>query len=621
MQDEKPIETAMLSLTERKNKLRSKDLKKLSSSQITQATLETDFKLCKMIEVAQNDKELIEIQRKAIYMQRLEFHSLSLNHEALQRNFEALSNQVLVERQEKAELQLKINQLANERLSINDRIKELQDKLGAVGLGDREYDMRKENEIKELRENLELRRQQIEQLKSDLQKRIKKINEIESKNEIIIQGKDKEISTLTADLRANNDLMKETMAQYRAKQQTLQLAQGKIIDLESKLKQKTEADMTMKEVIERVRIELNQQYVPLISQLKEEAHARNSFYQREMEKMENAFGERTQALEDRVRAQDLQLQDWIAKYNDKCKECASYISISEHRLQQYNELLSKKKELEDSKGEHIQNLESELHKKDEETLQLKSELFQLEQGIGEDKREEIRELGHFKERVILLEQQLMLSVEKCDMLQAQMVSIQNDRDEAVANAKKLVQKLEETDRFKQHIEDRNEEKYLEMRREIADRCNQVMSLQLEIQRLTNEKLIDKQVIDELERRIDYDRDKLYKLQKEDSELFTTFKTQTTEELTNLKRSFEKIGKDLMCKSCWKLGTDCLMLKCGHSLCSTCSLKGVGDVFYCKECMEETEISTISRSQPIKQISLNYIMSKKILESVLSLVST
>jgi len=51
----------------------SKALRAISQSQVSLVDIDTDFKLCKMRDVAQNDKELIEIQRKAIYLQRLEY--------------------------------------------------------------------------------------------------------------------------------------------------------------------------------------------------------------------------------------------------------------------------------------------------------------------------------------------------------------------------------------------------------------------------------------------------------------------------------------------------------------------------------------------------------------------
>ena len=42
------------------------------------------------------------------------------------------------------------------------------------------------------------------------------------------------------------------------------------------------------------------------------------------------------------------LQDFKVKYSDKNRECASLIQISEHRLEQYNELMSKKKDMEET---------------------------------------------------------------------------------------------------------------------------------------------------------------------------------------------------------------------------------------------------------------------------------
>lgn len=62
-----------------------------------------------------------------------------------------------------------------------------------------------------------------------------------------------------------------------------------MVDLEGMLKTKTEGDMTMKEVIERVRKELNDQYVPLVNKFREEASAKDTFYRRELEKQELAL--------------------------------------------------------------------------------------------------------------------------------------------------------------------------------------------------------------------------------------------------------------------------------------------------------------------------------------------
>ena len=52
----------------------------------------------------------------------------------------------------------------------------------------------------------------------------------------------------------------------------------KIIELENKLKEKTDGDLTMQDVMVRVKNELSIQYTPMISQLKEELSAKDLFY-------------------------------------------------------------------------------------------------------------------------------------------------------------------------------------------------------------------------------------------------------------------------------------------------------------------------------------------------------
>ena len=50
------------------------------------------------------------------------------------------------------------------------------------------------------------------------------------------------------------------------------------------MKSKTDGDLTMKEVIDRVKTELSQHYTPIINQYKEEIGSKDYFYQREIEK-------------------------------------------------------------------------------------------------------------------------------------------------------------------------------------------------------------------------------------------------------------------------------------------------------------------------------------------------
>jgi hypothetical protein len=118
----------------------SKALRAISQSQISLVDIDTDFKLCKMREVAQTDKELIEIQRKAIYLQRLEYQSLVVNHEALQRNFAVISKNLQEERTQREILQQAFNGATAAKRSLELEVRALQDKLGSIGHGDLEYD-------------------------------------------------------------------------------------------------------------------------------------------------------------------------------------------------------------------------------------------------------------------------------------------------------------------------------------------------------------------------------------------------------------------------------------------------------------------------------------------------
>ena len=63
--------------------------------------------------------------------------------------------------------------------------------------------------------------------------------------------------------------------------------------------------MTMKEVIERVRKELNDQYVPLVNKFREEASAKDTFYRRELEKQEKELIEKSIERDKRLRLVEL----------------------------------------------------------------------------------------------------------------------------------------------------------------------------------------------------------------------------------------------------------------------------------------------------------------------------
>ncbi len=94
----------------------------------------------------------------------------------------------------------------------------------------------------------------------------------------MLKDKEKEIATLQADLKANQDLFKEQQNKTKSKENKINMHNNRIIELENKLKEKTDGDLTMQEVMSRVKNELTIQYTPIISQLKEELSAKDVFY-------------------------------------------------------------------------------------------------------------------------------------------------------------------------------------------------------------------------------------------------------------------------------------------------------------------------------------------------------
>ncbi len=85
-------------------------------------------------------------------------------------------------------------------------------------------------------------------------------------------------------------------------------------------------------------------------------------------------------------------------------------------------------------------------------------------------------------------------------------------------------------------------------------------------------MLDKQTIDELERKIDLDSISIKQLRREEAEEIKIFKDRLLSDIENLKRIFEKIGKQISCLKCNKISTESLMIECGHAICSNCSLK-------------------------------------------------
>ena len=86
-------------------------------------------------------------------------------------------------------------------------------------------------------------------------------------------------------------------------------------------------------------------------------------------------------MEERIKKLDARVQDWMCKYTDKCKECDSYISISEHRLEQYNELMQKKKELEEGRLEVTESIQHAYQEKEQEVTLLRKQVAELNKDV------------------------------------------------------------------------------------------------------------------------------------------------------------------------------------------------------------------------------------------------
>lgn len=73
-------------------------------------------------------------------------------------------------------------------------------------------------------------------------------------------------------------MSKDTLHSIRQKKQQIMILQQQVADCEARLKSKTDGDLTMKEVIDRVKNELNQHYTPVINSLKEEISCKDYYY-------------------------------------------------------------------------------------------------------------------------------------------------------------------------------------------------------------------------------------------------------------------------------------------------------------------------------------------------------
>ena len=107
---------------------------------------------------------------------------------------------MLKSRQEKGVLSQRIETLKADKECQLKEITELKETLTTLGLGSY-FARQREIDVRELKEGVERGKQLVEKFKQDVKKKIAKINEQEAKYEATVRDKDKEISTLQAEVR------------------------------------------------------------------------------------------------------------------------------------------------------------------------------------------------------------------------------------------------------------------------------------------------------------------------------------------------------------------------------------------------------------------------------------
>ena len=126
--------------------------------------------------------------------------------------------------------------IEKEKEKLNITIKDLTNKLTSAALNP-DYEFRKEQEINELKAQIEARKDENYLQKKEINTLKKRIQELDVRHDMQMREKEKEIQEVKSDLKASQDF---TQVQIREVKQR----QNKIENLEEKLK---ESDLKLKE--------------------------------------------------------------------------------------------------------------------------------------------------------------------------------------------------------------------------------------------------------------------------------------------------------------------------------------------------------------------------------------
>ncbi|CDW91147.1 UNKNOWN [Stylonychia lemnae] len=572
------------------------------SNVITHVNVDTEKKLRKLQELAQNDKEMIELQRKTVYIQKLEIQSLQQKYEALKRNFEAISTQSMNERQSNDQAMKRIQDLEKDKERLNLQLKDLQNKFNMLQIGP-EFDNKKDMEIKELKDMNEMKKEEIYSLKKEVIQKQKKIAEVEVRFDQLFREKDKEVEQGKSDLVASQDLIKEQNHELKTKDKNIQSLEQQVSQLNRILDEKTEANLTMSEVIKRVKNELTSEYEPMIKQAKEESNAKDLFWQREIDKKMQKQDEEKFLVSQQVRRLELQIEDWKNKLEDKQKECQNYLQKLDEKRDLYNELMQRKEEMELNKNNIIDDLEKISFVKDQEIQECKNEISILHKSLLDKQRELESEKQSYKEKILILEKQNEILSDMLMKREGEIKNLQN-----VKNSSSKMQSQEDLER-----------KNVMLREELGEKNNQIRQLQLNLQIAKGDIQNNMKVIEELQNKIQNELENqsyLNNMQLKD------LRRNYVNDMSSLKKILDKIEIHISCLSCAKVYQDCLMLVCGHCICHDCiskhsDPKSKDSIVFCEECKIETKNRYLVKSLSFKNINANFITGKQMIETMIN----
>lgn len=176
--------------------------------------------------------------------------------------------------------------------------------------------------------------------------------------------------------------LRQQLLAVRDKDKRIKDLFAQVGELEARLAAKSDGDLTMNEVIERVKAELAVEFEPQVASLKEELSAKDQHYLREEDRLHKVFNDEHQDLLDKIQSQALDLDDLRKRLEDKHHELRDALRQIDEKRDLYNGLVERKGEMEKAKNQAIEELErlnaqlnTHLHDKAAELASLNKQLL------------------------------------------------------------------------------------------------------------------------------------------------------------------------------------------------------------------------------------------------------